>query len=312
MLKVNCCSIAQVARVAGIVSAFIASLILPLPVCAEMEPNDTPAQAIQIEAGWQNAVNNAEISVDSDVDFYKFEACGGCSYVIETFNVYSSKKGLWLYDRDGTTPLGDDENGESGSGNSSARIVFTFPVTGTYYLKVADTTYLFDTGVGLYSLRVLAKYDEVGASWDSSNDYEPNDEWLLSTSIDIGREFAETHEIYAVNPNLMKNSKDRDYYHFIAQAGQTYVIEVFDMRSSSKGVWLYDRNGINLLEEDPNGSGGPGGEIGQIVFEAPLSGTYYIKVADSIYLFDTGIGLYSLRVCEDTCLEKIFLPIVLR
>ena len=78
-------------------------LVSTLPATAETEPNDTPAQANDIGIGWQNAETNASISSPSDVDFFKFSACAGCTFVIETFNVQkkygvsgSVGTGLWL------------------------------------------------------------------------------------------------------------------------------------------------------------------------------------------------------------------------
>ena len=61
------------------------TLFFPFPsqVHAETEPNDTPGQANPIGIGWENAEINATISSTSDVDYFKFVACAGCTYVIE-------------------------------------------------------------------------------------------------------------------------------------------------------------------------------------------------------------------------------------
>jgi hypothetical protein len=84
------------------------------------------------------------------------------------------------------------------------------------------------------------------------------------------------------------------------------------MKTSRKGIWLYDRNGTTWLADDVNGNQGPDGKSGQIVFTFPISGTYYLKVDDTTYAFDTGLGAYSLRICEDICSVKVFLPLILR
>ena len=81
-------------------------------VLADTEPNENPVQANIINIGWENAEVDAVLSSSSDVDYYKFGACAGCTYVIETFNVQKTTSfggtGLYLYDTDGTTLLSED------------------------------------------------------------------------------------------------------------------------------------------------------------------------------------------------------------
>jgi hypothetical protein len=292
------------------------TLFFPFPsqVHAETEPNDTPGQANPIGIGWENAEINATISSTSDVDYFKFVACAGCTYVIETFEVHkissSDGTGLWLYSTDGVTLLASDPYGSNGTGHADARVVHTFLAAGTYYIRVRRAD--FESWWGTYSLRVLPKYDEPGAGWDVSNDDEPNDEWQLANSLSVGRENTQAHQIHALNAYYVTHAADRDWYHFNAKADVEYVIETFNVANQGSygtGLWLYDKDA--LLANDQYGSvGGKAGVWARIRYTFLTSGVYFVKVAPESY--SSWTGAYSVRVCEGECLEHVFLPLVLR
>ena len=179
--------------------------------------------------------------------------------------------------------------------------------SGTYYILARARTYIAWTGT--YSLRILPKFDEPGAAWDSSNDYEPNDSNALAYEIGIGAGQAQTHQL-APNTAFATNALDQDYYHFQAQAGQQYVIETFGVPNNSTGLYLYDVDGT-ALDSDPYGNYGSGGVDARITSTLLSAGTYIIQVRARAYGSYT--GPYSVRVCVDTCSAKpIYLPFIRR
>jgi hypothetical protein len=294
-------------------------LVSTLPATAETEPNDTPAQANDIGIGWQNAETNASISPSSDVDFFKFSACAGCTFVIETFNVQRKYgyghlgTGLTLYDTDGTTLLGEDGNGQNGTGNADARIVYKFVQAGTYYIKVTPATY-GQGWTGLYSLRVLPKYDEPNAGWDASNDYEPNDVWQLANDVGVGLSQAQSHQIYVRGSTYATNNSDYDWYRFVSTGGTRCVVETFNVAKQGNvgtGIWLYSvaDNTATLLANDQYGNNGGGNVDARITYTIPTSGTYFVGVGPEAG--SSWTGAYSIRVCQNSCFT-LFLPLIMR
>ncbi len=158
----------------------------------DSEPNDTPELANTITIGLGGAVtrqlfdHSSFVTGDSDQDYYRFEAAANRTYVIETFNIAGTPDtyatGLWLYNASGTQ-IDDDRYGSQGTGNVNARITFTPTTSGTYLVRVVRA---YGPWTGSYSLRVLPRYDQPGAAWNASNDYEPNDIIELANELKVG------------------------------------------------------------------------------------------------------------------------------
>ncbi|NCC31780.1 MAG: hypothetical protein EOM24_07090, partial [Chloroflexia bacterium] len=139
------------------------------------EPNDRLELANAIELGRNNALtrslfdHNSFVTANSDHDFYHFEAVAGRTYVIETFNIQGTPRsratGIRLYNSAGTE-IADDEFGNNGTGVTNARLIFTATSTDTYYFLVRRAE--FNEWTGTYSVRVLPRFDEPGASWDAA------------------------------------------------------------------------------------------------------------------------------------------------
>ncbi len=284
---------------AGLVLVATAVLLLMVsPVFAESEPNDTFATADPIGIGLSNAEVGATLT-DNDYDYFYFEAVAGRTYVIETYNIQGTgtgenATGLWLYNS-GQSLLAHDQYGSYGTGNTNARIVYTFSTSGTYYILVKDR-YNY-TWTGTYSLRILPKYDEPGAEWDAGNDNEPNDVPELSNEIQVGLNNGQTHQLFD-HTNYVTNSSDHDWYRFTAEAGRTYIIETYNIQGlgtgeSATGLWLYNGSG-SLLAHDQYGSYGTGNANARIVYTFSTSGTYFILVKDR-YNY-AWLGSYSLRI----------------
>ncbi len=265
------------------------------------EPNDVRALANQIEVGLSNAqthqlFNNSNyVTNGSDYDYYWFTAVAGRTYVIETFNIQGTgdtATGVWLYDSSGAE-ITNDRYGDNGTGQGNARITYTFSTTGTYFILVKDALYADWTGT--YSLRILPKYDELGAAWDATNDYEPNDVMVLANELEVGLNNAQTHQLFN-NNNYVSNNSDYDFYRFTAVAGHTYVIETYNVQRSSStatGLWLYDSSGAEITN-DRYGNNGTGQANARITYTFSTSGTYFVLVKDALYADWT--GTYSLRI----------------
>ncbi|MCB9421609.1 MAG: PPC domain-containing protein [Ardenticatenaceae bacterium] len=265
------------------------------------EPNDVMALANEIVVGLNNAQthqlfnHSSYVTNDSDYDYYRFTVEAGRTYVIETFNIQGTSDnatGLWLYDSSGTL-ITSDHYGGSGTGESNARIVYTFSTTGTYFVLVKDR--LYGNWTGPYSIRILPKFDEPGAAWDAANDNEPNDVMALANEVKVGLNNAQTHQLFD-NSDLVTNGPDYDYYRFTAQAGRTYVIETYNIQgtgSNATGLWLYDSSGA-LITSDHYGNNGTGNANARIIYTFSTTGTYFIlaKVRQS----GNWTGTYSIRI----------------
>ena len=164
----------------------------------DMEPNDTPEVSNQLNIGLSNAVthsifdHSAYVTSDGDQDFYHFDVQANQTFVIETFNIAGNEHfatSLRLYNASGTMLA----NGLEATGNVNKRVVFTFITAGTYYVRVARADYL--RWIGTYSLRVLPKYDQPGAEWDATNNFEPDDVIPLANLLNVGPQYAVTRSI---------------------------------------------------------------------------------------------------------------------
>lgn len=262
----------------------------------ESEPNDSMEKANSIGIGYANRVTNATIASDDDTDYYSFTAIAGRTYVIETYDILANTSNqataLWLYDSDGNQ-LAEDKYGQNGSNDANASITYKFLKTGNYYIKV-NNSWHSNNWIGVYSLRILPKHDEPGAVWNADN--EPNDKLALANHIGVGLEHVQTHQIVP-NKNYVSGNTDRDWYHFYAEAGNTYVIQTFDILANTSnyatGLWIYDSDG-NQLAEDEYGRNGSNDTNASITYTFLRSDMYYVMVKSSKNYSWT--GTYSLRI----------------
>jgi hypothetical protein len=95
--------------------------------------------------------------VPGDVDWVKFRAEAGRTYVIETLNLMSNTDTvLELYDVDQTTLLARDDDG--GRVPPASRIVYTLMLSGSYFVRVRNFNpylggcdYVYDLSISLPS-----------------------------------------------------------------------------------------------------------------------------------------------------------------
>lgn len=289
------------------------AMALPAQAAAESEPNNTPAQAIPIGVGYANAVVNAVLETDDDMDYYRLDAQAGRTYVIEAFNVqklpswYASAV-LELYASNGTTMLAEDWTAYDGTGETAARMVYTFPLAGSAYIKVASR----NSWAGAYSLRVLAKYDEPGAAWSAANGMESNDVRALAVPLGLGPAHAQQHTLAALSASIRVTDDDIDFFHFTGQAGHTYTVELFNIGDSGSGpgLWAFEGNSDSVLKGDPWADNGEGTVWARVTFVAPSSTIYFVRVGNPMFTHWT--GSYAIRACEDACLGRLFVPIARR
>lgn len=268
------------------------------------EPNGVLELANNILVGLNNAQthqifdHSSFVTNDSDFDWYHFAAEAGRTYVIETYNIQgtgTAATGLWLYNSSGS-PITNDQYGNAGTGDTNARIIHKFVNQGTYYILVRRPQ--FSAWQGTYSLRVLPKHNEPGASWDAANDNEPNDVLELANAIQVGLNNAQTHQIFDHSSFVTKDS-DFDWYYFTAEAGQTLLMETFNVQASGRAtsLWLYNSSGSEITS-DRSGSATTGAAT--ITYKFITTGGYYLLVKRSQFL--AWIGTYSIRLqCVSSC-----------
>ena len=328
---------AQKIRFVPLMTSFFAILIFitlrPFPVYAdtisEIEPNDTLAQAQLLSSIGRDSPLSAAINTPGDVDWYKFQATAGRTYVMELFNVASSL-GAWGYEcggyyGDGVGIRVYDQAGNLvvsscdayGAGNVHNYLSFTAGVTGVYYILVQPNS---KTAAGAYSLRVLPKYDEPGASWDPAT-HEPNNSIWNAYAIGLGRENALTSIIEQRDPTYITYTVDHDWYRFNAVAGRTYVVELFNV-ASSLGAWGYEcdgyyGDGVGIRVYDQAGNlvvsscdANTSSYIhNSLSFVAGLNGVYYILVQPNS---KTAYGTYTICLSHSSCIRRVYLPLIRR
>ncbi|MBX3015943.1 MAG: hypothetical protein KF832_30765 [Caldilineaceae bacterium] len=215
------------------------------------EPNNRNEIAYEILPGLANAQtrtieerNVAYTTSFVDIDVFRINAVQGRTYVVELFNVdaalasdggancesYANHRGLAmvLYQPDNVEVKRQCSLASAGNVHNSLQ--FTAQFTGPYYVNIypnANTTRVF----GTYHIRVLPKYDEEGAAWDSTT-FEPNNQLVNAYPINIGRLNAISSTIEARAVGYSTHFTDIDYYRFQGEADQRYVVELFNVDSN--------------------------------------------------------------------------------
>jgi len=246
------------------IALFIAAPLFAGPAMVhEIEPNDTPAQAV-VNVG-NSAVIEGNISPIADVDFYKFTATAGDRIFVATITSFSSFSGatpdslLTILASDGTTVIERDDEDGSFSGSSSSIGGAVIPSDGVYYLKV---NHFFGSGVMLPYRLVFQKQTGAPVPETEPNDASPN---ALPVS-------------GFVSGNL-SSTTDVDFFSVVANAGDTIFASVDPDPERDTVTW--DANGaigffdgFSLLV---NGAGAGGAEAHFMTVKD--AGTYSIRVA---------------------------------
>jgi len=119
-----------------------------LQVLARDDHGNDPTSATRVALPGSVA---GTIGTGGDVDYFSFDAVAGRSYSFQTQLQTLPDSVLSLYDRDGTTRIGWNDDWGS---TLASKIVWTAPANGTYYLEVAAYN---STQTGSYTLSLSSE-----------------------------------------------------------------------------------------------------------------------------------------------------------
>ena len=286
------------------------------------EPNNSGFNAYLIQPGKDNALTAAIephgsglYSEKADVDWYRFETEPNRTYTIELFDAASSlastggnncssysRSGLWLKAYDGSTEVASTCTTSPGVHVHTNIVTPPAGAGGTIFIRVTAHA---DTVSGSYRIRVLPRYDEAGAAWDSVT-FEPNNRAANAFQITPGYSTVLRSTIEARDTRYSTEYADKDWYRFQAEAGRSYRIEVFDVdgslsESTGSNCSSYSRSGLwlellgpafnSLKRECTNNGTNPVQTFIQL--DNASSSTYYFSVMPHANTVD---GNYSVRV----------------
>src|SRR5215470_324910 len=274
-IVVSCISAISVTSIPGKVDA--------TPVLQnEVEPNDTTGTANALTFGSQSAATVAgTIGVAGDVDFYSFSATAGDRVWIDVdtgsppAQVGSSRDSIVdLFDTDGTTLIetdDDDGTGSGGDGSNESGLASVIagrvlPNTGTYFIRVRA----FSGTIDPYRLYVHV------------NNAAPSPEVESNDS-------AATANPVIVPPGVVGFKSgtltpgDNDFYSASLQAGDIVLIALDgdpdrDGTSTAARFQLRDTDGATPIILANSGSTSGGFNAEGLVFNVPVTGTYFVRV----------------------------------
>lgn len=192
-----------------------------------------------------------------------------------------------------------------GSGDVHTYLEFKAAYKGPYLLQVGANS----AAIGDYNLRVLPGIGSDKAMWDPTT-MEPNNRQYTAYKLDVAHTLAKKANFELRNTAYTTNRADVDWYRISATAGQTYVVEIFDVElglehtagNSCKlsgyaitGLSLraFNDTGVELKTQcEPVGSGNV---YNTLQFTANAAGDYYVQVASN-ELTSNDRGAYSIRV----------------
>jgi hypothetical protein len=136
-----------------------------------------------------------------------------------------------------------------------------------------------------------------------ADSHEPDDRYYLAQAIVAdGAATADSFDI----------ADDEDWFSFDAEAGKSYVIETGTLAAGVDTVLeLYDLGGVTLLASDDNSGGG---KASRLTWQAPLSGTYFVRVRPVAGSASGCSASYSLSVrsAQGSNNYSVYLPVVPR
>ncbi|NTU79815.1 MAG: bacillolysin [Chloroflexales bacterium] len=222
------------------------------------ESDNSPAEARQIATdGTLHQPHNFHVA--DDQDWMRFTASAGATYVIETTGLQARADTVMeLFAADGTTRLAS--NDDIGSGNLASRISWRATSSDTLLIRVVNFGGTGGANTG-YQVRVTSDAPQGG-----EDAYEPDNSRATARSITVGGA-AQDHNFHQAG--------DEDWVSFSAVISTPYVIETFDLGTTSDTVLeLYNSAGTLLASNDDI----PGSWASRIGWTAPASGVYTVKV----------------------------------
>ena len=208
------------------------------------------------------------VSPDTDRDYFSFPAERGVNYSFELEFLTATGAVISI-----ENPAGDTLSSTSGLGSG---LGWTAASTGVFYVVVSHSPQTAE-GIGTYSLKVSANTSLEDRHLDTATSGTP----LSFGTIYQG----------AISPQ-----SDLDYFSFPAQRGVEYLL---DVTYGSATAVSFEVNGL----EGTSDTGARNfGENNIVLWTAPESATYYIKVAASAKALEP-TGTYTLKVTPDISLQ---------
>ncbi len=211
----------------------------------EYEPDNAMEEAKPIGIG-ETQTHTLDYYIGDTEDWVSFEAEAGSTYIIQTANLGTGRKGSSYFE------LYDAEYNYLASGYSWSPLTWTAQSEGTYYVRVSlwggDCAY--DISV---TLRAPIGLDE----------YEPDNSMEEAKEIGIGETQTHTLDSY--------NGDTEDWISFEAEAGATYTIKTANLRDGDYTVIQLYNHENTLLASKGYGQG-------PIIWAAQSEGVYYIRV----------------------------------
>jgi len=218
----------------------------------------------------------------------------------------------------------------TGSGlRASANVTsmsFSQPIALTVTYGIAETRHLDTTRLVVY------RWDESGGSWlalpstidlglrqvaaqttemgefdlqapllCSADSTEPDDNY--DTALTLSTDGVPVSRLFDI-------ADDEDWFRFTATAGKTYELSTSGLGTGVDTILeLYDLDGITLLVFDDNSGGGM---ASRLEWQAPLTGTYFLRVIPSSGSVTGCDATYHLSIAKKSQLGRTYLPIVLK
>ena len=237
------------------------------------EDDDICANAKEITTDGTLQDRNLYRDPDSDVDWIKFTGVGGVTYLAEAIAVGADASlTIGLYDRcDGSASFGN-----------GARIEFTAPADGTFYIKVfsSETNYGPDND---YQFKITSDSN-------CTNYFEPNNACNLSG--DLPLDATQTHTFCKAG--------DADWSRFAVTAGTKYKVISTNVGSKAN-VKLSLYKNCNDVNDTASGQ--------SFEFTASEAGHIYLKAEQldaTVYGAGTDYTLKAERFSSEGCTEDTF------
>ena len=230
---------------------------VPAPAAPADDHGGSRSSATRLARVSDGSSVSGNIETAGDEDYFAFQAERGAEYTIETRVRSGLDTVIELYSSGGSRLGSDDDSGDG----AASKLVWMAPSSGTYYVKVKGYS---RSETGAYELSLSVVTVQPVAPAPAADDH--GDTRSSATRISVGR---------SAN-GVIETAGDPDYFSFQAERGREYTIETSIPSSSNVDTFitLYRSNGSSLGENDDGGDG----YASKLVWTAPSSGTYYVKV----------------------------------
>ena len=213
------------------------------------EPDDTSSETTTIDVYPVLSSQNHTLHSNADQDWFEFYAYTGRIYTFESTGTTDTR--IYLYQWDGTTQLGYDDDGGIG-----ANFLLQFSPPATDYYKIKIVPYPGSGGVYVFNY-------SYGANADS---YEPDDSTTDYTDTNV-------YYYHQVQNHTLHNTTDQDWYRFYAYAGNIYKFS--SSGNTDVRVYLYNDAATTILAVDDDGAGYPNFYLSYAI---TTTGYYKLKV----------------------------------